>query len=194
MKLVTLVSSNDVQRTVACEDINANGRPTTVRDLCSDPAVLAFFGVQDAQTVADNIYEINGSEVGEGLLDIILNSAVQEGMTIEVDLEAEDEEDDDNTEGEQTAGTAQQGTGYCSVIIGGGLQSVNLEIELGRTTIADVIHNDRVRARSGMSDAQLSACTVFVNNEEIPPTTFNTRKVNNGEQLVLSVRAVHTKG
>jgi hypothetical protein len=63
-----------------------------------------------------------------------------------------------------------------------------------RTAIRDVIHNDRVRARSGMSDAQLSACTVFVNNEEIPPTTFNTRKVNNGEQLVLSVRAVHTKG
>ena len=55
MKLITVISSNDVQRTVACEDINAQGRQTTIRDVCADPAVLAFFGVEQATTAIATI-------------------------------------------------------------------------------------------------------------------------------------------
>ena len=151
MKLITVISSNDVQRTVACEDINAQGRQTTIRDVCADPAVLAFFGVEQASQVADAIDELNGNEITDGIRSLILDSAVQDDMTVSVDLEADEEPEAD--EDTQNGTDAQQNGGYgvCSVLIGGGLQSVNLEIELGRTTVQDVIHNDRVRARSGMS-------------------------------------------
>lgn len=194
MKLITVISSNDVQRTVACEDINAQGRQTTIRDVCADPAVLAFFGVEQASQVADAIDELNGNEITDGIRSLILDSAVQDDMTVSVDLEADAEPEAD--EGAQNGEAAPQNGGYgvCSVLIGGGLQSVNLEIELGRTTVQDVIHNDRVRARSGMTDAQLSSCSVFINNVEITANAIPQRLVNNNETIVLSPRAAHTKG
>ena len=193
MKLITVISSNDVQRTVACEDINAQGRQTTVRDVCSDPAVLAFFNVEQADAVAEAIDELNGNEITDGIRSIILDSAVQDDMTISIDLEA-DAEPEDGADQQDGANNAQTGVGVCSVLIGGGLQSVNLEIELGRTTVQDVIHNDRVRARSGMTDAQLSSCSVFINNVEITANAIPQRLVNNNETIVLSPRAAHTKG
>lgn len=194
MKLITVISSNDVQRTVACEDINAQGRQTTIRDVCADPAVLAFFGVEQASQVADAIDELNGNEITDGIRSLILDSAVQDDMTVSVDLDADEEPEAD--EGAQNGEAAPQNGGYgvCSVLIGGGLQSVNLEIELGRTTVQDVIHNDRVRARSGMTDAQLSSCSVFINNVEITANAIPQRLVNNNETIVLSPRAAHTKG
>ena len=194
MKLITVISSNDVQRTVACEDINAQGRQTTIRDVCADPAVLAFFGVEQASQVADAIDELNGNEITDGIRSLILDSAVQDDMTVSVDLEADEapEADEDTQNGE--AAPQNGGYGVCSVLIGGGLQSVNLEIELGRTTVQDVIHNDRVRARSGMTDAQLSSCSVFINNVEITANAIPQRLVNNNETIVLSPRAAHTKG
>lgn len=195
MKLITVISSDDVQRTVACEDINAQGRQTTIRDVCADPAVLAFFGVEQASQVAEAIDELNGNEITDGIRSLILDSAVQDDMTVSVDLEANGEDDDDD-DAEQNGTAAPQNGGYgvCSVLIGGGLQSVNLEIELGRTTVQDVIHNDRVRARSGMTDAQLSSCSVFINNVEITANAIPQRLVNNNETIVLSPRAAHTKG
>jgi aerobic-type carbon monoxide dehydrogenase small subunit (CoxS/CutS family) len=63
-----------------------------------------------------------------------------------------------------------------------------------RTAIRDVIHNDRVRARAGMSDAQLTACTVFVNDEEVPAAAVATRTVMHGDKVNLSARPVHQKG
>lgn len=194
MKLITVISSNDVQRTVACEDINAQGRQTTIRDVCADPAVLAFFGVEQASQVADAIDELNGNEITDGIRSLILDSAVQDDMTVSVDLEADEETEaaEDTQNGE--AAPQNGGYGVCSVLIGGGLQSVNLEIELGRTTVQDVIHNDRVRARSGMTDAQLSSCSVFINNVEITANAIPQRLVNNNETIVLSPRAAHTKG
>lgn len=194
MKLITVISSDDVQRTVACEDINAQGRPTTIRDVCADPAVLAFFGVEQASQVADAIDELNGNEITDGIRSLILDSAVQDDMTVSVDLEADEEPEaaEDTQNGE--AAPQNGGYGVCSVLIGGGLQSVNLEIELGRTTVQDVIHNDRVRARSGMTDAQLSSCSVFINNVEITANAIPQRLVNNNETIVLSPRAAHTKG
>ena len=195
MKLITVISSDDDQRTVACEDINAQGRPTTIRDVCADPAVLAFFGVEQASQVAEAIDELNGNEITDGIRNLILDSAVQEEMTISVNLEADGEDDDaDATEQNGEAAPQNGGYGVCSVLIGGGLQSVNLEIELGRTTVQDVIHNDRVRARSGMTDAQLSSCSVFINNIEITANAIPQRLVNNNETIVLSPRAAHTKG
>ena len=101
---------------------------------------------------------------------------------------------EDGADQQDGANNAQTGVGVCSVLIGGGLQSVNLEIELGRTTVQDVIHNDRVRARSGMTDAQLSSCSVFINNVEITANAIPQRLVNNNETIVLSPRAAHTKG
>ena len=193
MKLITVISSNDVQRTVACEDINAQGRQTTVRDVCADPAVLAFFNVEQADAVAEAIDELNGNEITDGIRSIILDSAVQDDMTISIDLEA-DAEPEDGTDQQDGANNAQTGVGVCSVLIGGGLQSVNLEIELGRTTVQDVIHNDRVRARSGMTDAQLSSCSVFIDNVEITANAIPQRLVNNNDTIVLSPRAAHTKG
>lgn len=195
MKLITVISSDDVQRTVACEDINAQGRPTTIRDVCADPAVLAFFGVEQASQVAEAIDELNGNEITDGIRNLILDSAVQEEMTVSVNLEADGEDDDDDGAGQNGEAAPQNGGyGICSVLIGGGLQSVNLEIELGRTTVQDVIHNDRVRARSGMTDAQLSSCSVFINNVEITANAIPQRLVNNNETIVLSPRAAHTKG
>lgn len=193
MKLITVISSNDVQRTVACEDINAQGRQTTVRDVCADPAVLAFFNVEQADAVAEAIDELNGNEITDGIRSIILDSAVQDDMTISIDLEA-DAEPEDGADQQDGANNAQTGVGVCSVLIGGGLQSVNLEIELGRTTVQDVIHNDRVRARSGMTDAQLSSCSVFIDNVEITANAIPQRLVNNNDTIVLSPRAAHTKG
>jgi hypothetical protein len=194
MKLITVISSNDVQRTVACEDINAQGRQTTIRDVCSDHAVLAFFGVEQASQVADAIDELNGNEITDGIRSLILDSAVQDDMTVSVDLEADEEPEADEDTQNGEAAPQNGGYGVCSVLIGGGLQSVNLEIELGRTTVQDVIHNDRVRARSGMTDAQLSSCSVFINNVEITANAIPQRLVNNNETIVLSPRAAHTKG
>jgi hypothetical protein len=194
MKLITVISSNDVQRTVACEDINAQGRQTTIRDVCADPAVLAFFGVEQASQVADAIDELNGNEITDGIRSLILDSAVQDDMTVSVDLEADEEPEADEDTQNGEAAPQNGGYGVCSVLIGGGLQSVNLEIELGRTTVQDVIHNDRVRARSGMTDAQLSSCSVFINNVEITANAIPQRLVNNNETIVLSPRAAHTKG
>lgn len=190
MKTITIHDVNNVTRTVACDDINGEGRTTTIKDVCAYPAVCDFFD-SDAKTIEGALIEVNGSEVSDGIRGIILNSAVEDNedlvFSIEVDEEAEDDDVKD-TDG------SQDGAGICTVYLAGGLQSVNLDITVGRTTLNDVVHNDTVRARSGMSDAQLTSCTVFVNNEEVPPAAVAQRLVRDGDQITLSARPVHQKG
>ena len=189
MKTITIHSNNNVSRTVACEDVNGEGKTTTIKDVCAYEAVCDFFDC-DVEGIAESLIEVNGNEVSDGIRNIMLNSAVENDEDLVFDI---DDDKEEATDAAQNEG-AQTGAGICTVYLSGGLQTVNLDITVGQTTLNDVVHNDVVRARSGMSDAQLTSCTVFVNNEEVPAAAVAQRLVRDGDQITLSARPVHQKG
>ena len=194
MKTVTVYAQDEEsKRAVAFDDLNAEGRPTTIKDICAYPAVCMFFDTT-AETIEGSLVEVNGNEVTEGIRGMMLTSVLEDETTLVFDLDCVDNKDGEGAQDNGAAEAEQPATGICTVWLSGGMQSVNLEIVPGQTTLSDVIHNDRVRARAGMSDAQLTACTVYVNDEEVPAAAIATRTVRHGDKINLSARPVHQKG
>lgn len=188
---IIISSVNEVTRTVAVEPINANGTATTIADVCAMPAVVDFFDMEPAE-IKEALTEVSGNEVPDAFRAAILGSAAENGAVLAFDIEVEPEEDE--TEGEEqdvcTAGTP----GTCTILTSGGLQSTNIQIVNGVTSVHDAIYNDAVRTRSGMTDAQLSNCNVTINDVPVDPGQLNVHKVVNGDVVKLDIRVAHTKG
>jgi len=188
---ITITSANDVTRTLAIDTINAQGNRTTFADVCHNDAVVEFFD-EEPDAILESLCEINGSEVTDGLRDILLNSPVTEGAVLGFDIEVEEEEQAPEQGGEARATGAR---GVATVYLNGGFNSVNIEIADGVTTAYEAIYNDAVRGRSGYTDAQLSNCGVILNDDQaLNANALNSTKLHHGDTLTLSVRPAHTKG
>lgn len=180
------INANNATRTIAVEEIGANGKAPTLVDVFGMDAVQGFLG-QDADSICEAVEEINGTAVPDAFRSTLLNAAITEDMVVAVDIDVAAEED----EGDQDEVGAP---GVVTVYTSGGLQATNIEITCGVTSLRDAIYNDCVRSRSGMSDAQLSNCDIMVNDGVVLADALDHVVCNNGDRIVLSIRTCHSKG
>ena len=95
---------------------------------------------------------------------------------------------------EGNGATAAGASGVVIVSIAGGLQTARINITNGTTTLRDVIFNDTVRARSGMSDAQLSEATIQYKGTCYSGQQLSNVHVNDADIIELAPRVAATKG
>lgn len=184
------INANNATRTIAVEEIGANGKAPTLVDVFGMDAVQDFLG-QDVDNICEAVEEINGTAVPDAFRSMLLNAAITENMVVAVDIDVTPEED----EGAQNEVESEVGApGVATVYTSGGLQATNIEITCGVTSLRDAIYNDCVRSRSGMSDAQLSNCDIMVNDSVVSADSLDIVKCNNGDRIVLSIRTCHSKG
>lgn len=184
------INANNATRTIAVEEIGANGKAPTLVDVFGMDAVQDFLG-QDADNICEAVEEINGTAVPDAFRSTLLNAAITEDMVVAVDIDVAAEED----EGDQNQVESEVGApGVATVYTSGGLQATNIEITCGVTSLRDAIYNDCVRSRSGMSDAQLSNCDIMVNDGVVAADALDRVVCNNGDRIVLSIRTCHSKG
>ena len=185
---ITIQSCNNLPYNVTVDAISANGTPTRVSDVLADPAVLAMFGKSAAEIVAA-FSTLNGNAFPAGLRDIVAASAIADGMVIGVDLPA-------IREAVSTAVT-QPGAGQPGTVmlyVDGGMITVRIGISNGQHNVYEAIHNQRVKSETNYDDTRLSACTVMVNDVEVPANQLNTKMLWDGDKIVLSPNTAHTKG
>lgn len=185
MKNITLISSNGISRTFAAADDD------TLRDILSHQDVVDFFDAEDGDEVIENLSGMNDAMVAEGQRGMIVRSVPDDGDVFEIDLDSDQEAAEEGTDAAD-ADTAVPG--IVTVITGGGMQSTNIPIIVGRTTVREAIYSDTVRARSGMSDAQLSNCTVTINQNTVNPSVLDSRTLSAGDVIALNPRTASTKG
>lgn len=177
MKEIVINGINGASINFAAED------NTTLAQICEHETVMAFFD-EDADTIKENLLEMNGGDVS-AFRGSLLTAQPSDGDSLLFDLDGEVEENNSGEDGED---------GVVVVATSGGLQTTNVDIVCGRTTVHDAIYCDVVRARSGMTDAQLSNCTILLNEEEISDEVSRTRTLRNGDTITLSARAASSKG
>lgn len=157
----------------------------TVNDLINNEAILEFFGAE-ASDILDSLEKVNDMVITDGARSIIANSALQEGMVLEFDLESE--------EAEPAVSNAAATQGVVTVHTSGGLQSSIVPITVGVSTVHDAIYNDIVRARSGMTDTQLSNCVITLNEDDITSAAASSKVLASGDVITLTARSASTKG
>lgn len=180
MKEITINGINGSSIQFAVEDTS------TIADVCAHQTVCEFFD-EDADTIKDNLIEMNEGDVSR-FRATVLTARPNDGDVLLFDLDGQvsnDGEDEDAEGGEP---------GIVVVATSGGLQTTNVAIICGRTTVHDAIYRDEVRARSGMSDAQLSNCNIILNDETISESASHDRTLRNGDTITLSARAASSKG
>jgi len=177
MKNITIIATeNNASRTfVAAED-------ETLRSVLEHEDVLNFFD-GDADVIRDNFEAYNGTDMSnEAVASALLNAVVNDGDVIEIGLDGSDEGENNEVQG-----------GTCVVATSGGMQETEVTITEGMT-VRDAVYSEAVRARSGMTDAQLSASNFAINGEQIAAANLGSRQVRNGDRIVLSPHAACTKG
>ena len=192
MLTVTIESSNGISRSVAVEAINGQGTPTSYSDIASLDAVVDFFDSEPAEIKAA-ISDINGDAVPESdrLRASLLGCAVSDGDVISVDLEADEEEEAAANEASNgTAGTQ----GIVTVLSSGGINEARVHIINGQTSVFDAIHNGFVRERCGMSEDQITASAVYVNDQAVSADALKTTVLHDGDSVMLGIRKAHTNG
>lgn len=180
MKEITINGINGSSIQFAVED------NSTIAEVCAHQTVCEFFD-EDADTIKDNLIEMNEGDVSR-FRATVLTARPNDGDVLLFDLDGQvsnDGEDEDAEGGEP---------GIVVVATSGGLQTTNVAIICGRTTVHDAIYRDEVRARSGMSDAQLSNCNIILNDETISESASHDRTLRNGDTITLSARAASSKG
>lgn len=178
MKEITINGTNGSSMQFAVED------NSTIADVCAHQTVCEFFD-SDADTIKDNLIELNECDISRSR-DTVLTARPNDGDVLLFDLDGQVSDDDEDAEGGEP--------GIVVVATSGGLQTTNVAIICGRTTVHDAIYRDEVRARSGMSDAQLSNCNIILNDEPISESASYDRTLKNGDTITLSARAASSKG
>ena len=173
----------------------------TFNDILNHDDVQEWFDNSDADCddeIVDCISSINGADVegNDAVIDIMLRATAQDGDEITFTFTADNEENEDldhaiNREGN---GAAAGASGVVIVSIAGGLQTARINITNGTTTLRDVIFNDTVRARSGMSDAQLSEATIQYHGTCYSGNQLSNVYVNDADIVELAPRVAATKG
>lgn len=169
-------------------------------DILAFDSVIDFFCAESAQQVIDHLVEINGNAVNDSNKSLFLTCLLSNGFSVTVDLESVDEDTEDQSDA--AAATTEEAPadspipleGFVLVRTSGGLQETRVVIKIGETTIKDAIYNDNVRARSGMTDAQLSNCTVALNGVAVADNLLAVKTLQNGDVLMLNVKGAHDKG
>lgn len=160
---------------------------TTLEQLINHDSVQEFFGAEPAE-IKESLIEIDGAAVSDAVKPYIISAALRDGMTVTFDLESEESDAP-----EATAENASE-DGVVTVYTSGGLQTSIVQIKVGVTTVRDAVYNDTVRARSGMTDTQLSNCVVTLNDEELTPALVNAKTLASGDIITLTARSASTKG
>lgn len=168
-------------------------------DILAFDSVIEFFCAENAQQVIDHLIEVNGNSVNDSNKAIFLTCLLSNGFSVTVDLESIDEDPEDQNAAENCAEDTPAAApspleGFVLVRTSGGLQETRVVIKIGETTIKEAIYNDNVRARSGMTDAQLSNCTVALNGVAVADNLLAVKTLQNGDVLMLNVKGAHDKG
>lgn len=201
MKNVTIYDAND--NTLNLEVLNG----TIVADLCERDDVQEFFDIYDTEELKAAFEQLNEEHIPSFLRSTVLGALVEEGATYHFGLESadEDEDDYDYEDEDEESGTPPVAPvvpeedrdiprrGMVMVETSAGLQSTNVAIDVGVTTVHEAIYNDAVRARSGMTDAQLSSCVIMMGEDEVSQEDAHERVLNSGELISLNIR-VASKG
>lgn len=193
MKNVTIYDANN--NTLNLEVSNG----TIVADLCEIDEVQEFFDIHDTEELKAAFEQLNGEQIPSSLRSTILGALVEDGATYHFGLESADEEEDEESGTPPVAPVVPEEDrdiprrGMVTVETSAGLQSTNVAIDVGVTTVHEAIYNDAVRARSGMTDAQLSSCVIMIGEDEVSQEEAHERVLNSGELISLNIR-VASKG
>lgn len=161
---------------------------TTLEELTRHDSVQEFFGAEPAE-IQESLTEIDGAAISDAVKPYIISAALRDGMTLDFDLESEESD-----EAEEHNDASNTEDGVVTVYTSGGLQNTIVQIKVGVTTAREAIYCDTVRARSGMTDTQLSNCVVTLNDEELTPALVNTKTLASGDVITLTARSASTKG
>lgn len=144
--------------------------------------------------IKEYIIDINGADVAGNadVIELLLRAQVQDDDCISFDftVDSDDEELDNAVNGGEASGAE----GVVIVSIAGGLQTARINVTNNVTTIRSVIFNDAVRARSGMSDAQLREATVIYKGRLLSNNDMDSIRVADADIIELSPRVAATKG
>lgn len=187
MKTITITDNNNETVTVQIPETNDNGTPTTLTDLCHNDAVTSLFDL-DGDEIESEVTALNETDIPDAFRKQMFAAEIEDGATVTVDL------DFVNKPETQGNGATVGAAGTVTVCTSGGLNSCTVTITNGQTTIRQAIFNDTVRQSSGQTDAQLSSCSVMLNEVAVDPSVFDTRTVSDGDVIQLTVLAPHTKG
>jgi len=151
---------------------------------------------EDGDDIRDSIVEINDADVegNDAVIDMLLRAAVQDGDSITFDFEAATAEEDEDLDNAVNGANVSGAEGVVIVSISGGLQTARVNITNGVSTIRDVLFNDTVRARSGMSDTQLREASVLYKGQLISYNQLDSIRVNDADIVELAPRVAATKG
>jgi len=198
-------------KNVTIYDVNNNAlnlevsNGTLVMDLCARGDVREFFDIYDTDELKAAFEKLNGEQIPSFLRSTILGALVEDGATYHFGLESVDEDEDDYEDEDEESATPPVAPavpeadrdiprrGMVTVETSAGLQSTNVAIDVGVTTVHEAIYNDAVRARSGMTDAQLSSCVIMIGEDEVSQEEAHERVLNSGELISLNIR-VASKG
>lgn len=186
---ITIISADSISRTVR---IASNA---TLEELLSMPQVLDFFGMEDSQDLLDALVSMGDTNTESDVIKNMLKTATLiDGVALEFDLEASELDSDDEDEQATTTNNAPV-AGIVTVATSNGLQTTTIPIVVGITSLREAIYNDTIRARSGMTDAQLSNCNVVYNGNTISGgALLDATKLADGDEIVLTARVASTKG
>ena len=147
-------------------------------------------------SITNCIVEINDADVegNDAVIDMLLRAAVQDGDSITFDFEAATAAADEDLDNAINGANASGAEGVVIVSISGGLQTARVNITNGVSTIRDVLFNDTVRARSGMTDTQLREASVLYKGQLISYNQMDAIRVNDADIIDLAPRVAATKG
>ncbi len=183
MKTITIGANDNESWSVQMEN-TINGEPCTVNDLCCADAVTDAFDA-DAEDVKAAVTALDGTDIPGAFRTQMFAAAINDGAVVDIDMDVVN----------RPAPAANEGaTGHVTVNTSGGLNSCQVEIVNGRTTVRQAIFNDTVRRSSGQNDTQLSSCSVMLNEVAVDPALFDTKTVSDGDVITMSPLAPHTKG
>lgn len=192
-------------KNVTIYDVNNNAlhlevfNDTLVRELCERDGVQEFFDTYDTEELKAALEKLNGEQIPSFLRSTILGALVEDGATYHFGLESADEDEYEESDTPPVAPVVPEEDrdiprrGMVMVETSAGLQSTNVAIDVGVTTVHEAIYNDAVRARSGMTDAQLSSCVIMMGEDEVSQEEAHERVLNSGELISLNIR-VASKG
>ncbi len=150
---------------------------------------------EDGDDITDYIVDINGADVegNDDVIALLLRATVQDDDCITFSFEAaraarEAANLDAAANGDGSA------EGVAIVSISGGLQTARVNITNGVTTVRQAILTDAVRARSGMSDAQLRDATVIYKGRLLSSNDMDSIRLEDADIIELSPRVAATKG
>lgn len=190
MKQIIINSNNNVVRNFVAEDTD------TIYNVLSSKAVLDMFAA-NADTIINALEEINSSSVPDAFKNMLINSEVEDGMSLLINLEAfVSNFDTDNEEDNQQEDYNEQHTEaphYGTVSVYAGLRTLAVRITPEVTTLKEVLTSDVVAGATAMDEEMIFRCRVEVNYNEISRETASQYTLKDGDFVSISPRAAATK-